>query len=79
VHDRILTSAVKQLGASTFDLLRLAKDGKLLSGNYYGKVGFAPFHELEDQIPPDVKNRLERIAAQLNEGELKTGVPEAKP
>ena len=79
VRSRILTSAVKQLGTSTFDLVRQAKNSKLLGGNYYGRAGYAPFHDLEDQIPTEVKNRLESIASQLNQGEIKTGVPEAKP
>lgn len=79
VRDHLLTSAIKQLGVSAFELVRLAKEGNFPSGNFIGQVGIAPFHDLEDKISPEIKLKLEFIAKQLNQGELKTGVPESKP
>lgn len=79
VRSKLLTSAIKQLGISAFELVRLAKEGNFPSGNYAGQAGLAPFHELDSLIGPDIRNKLELIARQLKDGQLQTGVPEWKP
>jgi basic membrane protein A len=75
VSSKILTSAIKQLGVSAYELVRLAQVGLFPSG----KAGIAPFHDLEDQVSPEIRAKIALIEKQLNDGKLKTGVPESKP
>jgi basic membrane protein A len=75
----LLTSAMKRLDDGTAELLKLTKGGKLPSGNYAGKAGYAPFHDLEAKIPADVKARLQELEKGLVAGTIKTSVPPTKP
>jgi len=75
----LLSSAMKLLTPGTFDLIKLAKDGKLPSGNYYGQASYAPFHDLDSQVPADVKAKMVEINNALKDGSLVTNVPPAKP
>jgi basic membrane protein A len=76
---RMLTSATKLITPGVFDLIRLARDGKFPSGNFFGNVGYAPFHDLDNQVPADVKDQMEKINAGLLDGSIKTNVPSRKP
>jgi basic membrane protein A len=51
----LLSSAMKLLTPGTFDLIKLAKDGKFPAGNYMGLAGYAPYHDLDSKVPADVK------------------------
>ncbi len=75
----LLSSAMKMIVPGTFDLIKMAKDNKFPSGNYYGKAGYAPFHDLDSKVPADVKAKMEEIAKGLIDGSIKTNVPPAKP
>ncbi|MBE3143850.1 MAG: BMP family ABC transporter substrate-binding protein, partial [Planctomycetes bacterium] len=75
----LLSSAIKLLTPGTFDLIKLAKDGKFPAGNYMGLAGYAPYHDLDSKVPADVKSKMETIAAGLKDGSIKTGVAPAKP
>jgi basic membrane protein A len=75
----LLSSAMKLLTPGVFDLIKAAKDGKFPSGNYEGKAGFAPYHDLDSKVPADVKTKMDDLAKKLQSGELKTGVAPAKP
>jgi basic membrane protein A len=75
----LLSSAMKRLDDGTFDLLKLAKEGKLPSGNFVGKAGYAPFHDLDSKVPADVKTKLQELEKGLREGAVKTNVPPTKP
>ena len=48
---RMLTSAVKLITPGVFKLIKLSKDGGFPSGNYLGDVTYAPYHDLEHEIP----------------------------
>jgi basic membrane protein A len=76
---RLLSSATKEITSGVFDLLKLAKEGKFPSGNYLGAAGYAPYHDLENEVPADVKAKMEEINAALLSGTLKTNVPPVKP
>ncbi|MGQ9833690.1 MAG: BMP family lipoprotein [Candidatus Villigracilaceae bacterium] len=76
---RLLSSAMKLLTPGTYDLIKLAKEGKFPSGNYLGKAGYAPFHDLEKEVPADVKSKMEEINKGLLDGSIVTGVPPMKP
>jgi basic membrane protein A len=76
---RMLSSAMKLLTPGTYDLIVLSKEGNFPSGNYFGDAGYAPFHDLEDEVPAEVKAKMEEIAAGLLDGSITTGVPPVKP
>lgn len=75
----LVSSAMKLLTPGTFDLIKMAKEGTFPSGNYYGKAGYAPFHDFEDAIPEDVAAIMEDIKAALTDGSLTTDVAPVKP
>jgi basic membrane protein A len=76
---RMLSSAMKLITPGVFDLVKAAQDGSFPSGNYVGDAGFAPFHDLESEVPAEVKSMMEEINAGLLDGSIKTEVPPVKP
>jgi len=76
---RMLSSALKLETPGVFELIQLAKDGKFPTGNYLGDAGYAPFHDLDSEVPADVKSEMEKINAGLQDGSIKTDVSPAKP
>ena len=75
----LLSSAMKLLTPGTFDLIKLAKEGKFPAGNYLGLAGYAPYHDLDSAVPADVKTKMEEIAKGLIDGSIKTNVTPTKP
>ncbi|MBI4732689.1 MAG: BMP family ABC transporter substrate-binding protein [Chloroflexi bacterium] len=76
----MLTSAMKQITPGVYDLIVLAVEGAFPGGdNFYGVIGYAPYHDLEDQVPDDVKAKMEDILAGLLDGSILTGVSATKP
>ncbi|MBN2386514.1 MAG: BMP family ABC transporter substrate-binding protein [Anaerolineales bacterium] len=80
----MLSSAMKLITPGVAELISLARDAQnggaaFPAGNYNGQAGYAPYHDLEDMVPQDVKDRMEEINAMLLSGELQTGVPPVKP
>lgn len=75
----MLSSAMKLITPGVFDLIKLSKDGKFPSGNYFGRVGFAPFHDVDNKVPAEVKTEMDTINTGLLDGSIKTGVPATKP
>ncbi len=69
----LITSAMKLITDGVFELIKAAKDGNFPSGNYFGKVGLAPFHDFEDDVPQEVKDKLEEIRKGLEDGTIDTG------
>jgi basic membrane protein A len=76
---RMLSSAMKMIVPGVFDLVKAAKEGTFPVGNYYGTAGYAPFHDLDSEVPADVKAEMEKINAGLLDGSIKTNVPPVKP
>jgi basic membrane protein A len=76
---RMLSSAMKLLTPGTYDLIKLSAEGTFPSGNYFGAAGYAPYHDLENEVPAEVKAKMEEIAAGLLDGSIKTDVPPVKP
>ena len=72
---RLLSSAMKLIAPSVFELIRLSKEGQLPSGNYLGGIGYAPFHDFEEEVPNSVKRMMEQIKTGLLNGSIKTNVP----
>lgn len=76
---RMLSSAVKLITPGVYDGIKASKEGNLPSGNYFGDAGYAPYHDLEDEVPAEVKAKMEEIAAALIDGSITTDVPPVKP
>lgn len=75
----LLSSAVKQIKPTIYNLLRDALNGSLKGGTVSGEIGLAPYHDLDAQVSADVKAKLEKLAADLKSGTVKTGVAPTKP
>ena len=75
----MLSSALKLITPGVFQLIKLSREGSFPSGNYFGDVGYAPFHDLENEVPAQVKEIMEEIHAGLMDGSIKTNVPPVKP
>ena len=76
---RMLSSAVKLITPGVFELLQSARNNSFPGGNYLGDVSYAPFHDLDNQVPQEVKAAMEQIHAGLLDGSIETSVPSAKP
>lgn len=71
----LLTCAVSDVRLGVLDLVRQAHEHVFPSGNYMGTQGLAPWHDLDRQIPSDVKQEIERIKIRLVVGSLSPNVP----
>jgi basic membrane protein A len=76
---RMLSSAMKLITPGVFGLVKMAKEGSFPVGNFFGSAGYAPFHDLDSEVPADVKAEMEKINAGLLDGSIKTNVPPVKP
>jgi len=73
-HPCLVSSAMKLITPATVELINMyVADGTMTSGNYFGGAGLAPFHDFEDKIPQEVKDKLDEIAAGLADGSMTTG------
>ena len=75
----MLSSAMKLITPGVFELIKLSKDSTFPSGNYLGHVTYAPYHDLEHEVPTEVKTAMEQISAGLLDDSIKTNVPQVKP
>lgn len=76
---RMLSSAMKLITPGVFDLVKAAKDGTIQSGNVFGPVGYAQFHDLDGEVPAEVKAAMEKLNADMLSGAVTTGVAPIKP
>jgi len=73
-HPCLVSSAVKEITPSVVNLVStFAADGTMTSGNFYGSAGLAPFHDFEDKVPQEVKDKLDEIRAGFADGSVTTG------
>ena len=73
-HPCLVSSAMKLITPSVAELIAAyAADGTMTSGNYFGGAGLAPFHDFEETIPQEVKDKLDEISAGLADGSISTG------
>jgi basic membrane protein A len=75
----LLSSAMKLITPGVFDLVKMAKDGAFPDGNFFGKAAYAPYHDLDSQVPAEVKAKMEEINKALLDGSLATNVSPVKP
>src|SRR5690606_12594246 len=72
-HACLVSSAMKLLDVGVADIIMAIQDGTVEPGNFFGAAALAPFHDLDETVPDDVKQELEEIAAALQDGSLTTG------
>ncbi len=76
VQDVILTSVMKNMDNSCYAVIEDAMTGDFKGcTNYIGDlandgVGLAPYHDLDDQIPDDLKAEVEGLKQQIVSGEI---------
>ena len=71
-----LTSITKRMDATVFDVIKKSMDGEfeggiLLGSLENGGVDLAPFHDMEDAVPAELKQELETIRAGIIDGSIK--------
>jgi len=64
----LISSALKQISAGVFGLVRSSMHGDFPGGNYFGDVGLAPFHDFETLVTEEMKVRLKQIESDLKSG-----------
>ena len=75
-RDVMLTSVMKNMTNSVFDVIKDAMEGNFEGCSYYigdlanGGVGLAPYHDLEDVIPDDLKTEIEELEQMIISGEI---------
>ncbi len=75
LRPELLTSAVSDVRRGVLELVRQARQGSFKPGDYIGTVGLASWHDLDRQIPSNVKEEVERIKIRLAVGDINLGVP----
>jgi basic membrane protein A len=76
---RMLSSAMKLITPGVTALIAEVKAGTIKAGNVLGDAGYAPYHDLESEVPAEVKAKMEEINKGLLDGSIKTNVPPVKP
>jgi basic membrane protein A and related proteins len=72
-----LTSVMKNMDVAVHDTTVAAAEDDFQAGLYTGTlenggVGIAPFHEFEDSVPQEVKDKVEELQQQIIDGEVET-------
>jgi basic membrane protein A len=76
---RMLSSAVKLITPGVLEQIKAVKDGAFVNGNVLGDAGYAPYHDVEGEVPAEVKAMMEELNAALLDGSVTTNVPPVKP
>ena len=66
----ILTSILKKLDESVFDSIKDAQEGTWTSGQFFGGGGLTPYHDLDSEVPQELKDEVEAIASEITLGSL---------
>ena len=74
-QDIILTSILKGIKSATYDVVTAAAAGDFSNEAYVGTlendgVGYAPFHNFESLVSPDLQGELDTIQAGIISGEI---------
>jgi basic membrane protein A len=75
--DLFLTSVMKNMDVAVHDAAVAAADDDFQAGLYVGTlendgVALAPFHEFDDEVPQEVKDRVDELRQQIIDGEIET-------
>ena len=75
-RDVLLTSVMKKMDVACYTVIKDAMEDNFNGCGVYvgdmanGGVGLASYHDLEDQIPDDLKAEIDELAAQIISGDL---------
>ncbi len=59
-HPCLVSSAAKLIDGGILSLVTAFVDGNAPTGNFFGEVGLASFHDFEDQVPGEVLRLIQR-------------------
>ncbi len=76
----LYTSVLKMIAPGVAELIAAARDAQAQTaafpgGNYEGRVGLAPYHDLESSVPDELKVQMTQLTENLRSGDIQTGVP----
>ena len=69
----LVSSAMKLITAGVDELIMAAHEGTFPSGNHFGGVGLAGFHDHAKAVGPELQQELLAVKAAFDEGTLETG------
>lgn len=75
-RDVLLTSVMKNMDNSVFDVIKATKDGKFNGCGVYigdlknGGVGIASYHDVESKVPADLKKEVEDLQKDIIDGKI---------
>ena len=74
--DIMLSSVMKQMGEAVETVVKQDKDGQFTNKPYIGTlandgVQLAPFHDMDSQVPAELKSELDQIKKDIADGKLK--------
>ena len=72
----VLTSVMKEIGASVEQAIKDSVDGKFTSDPYVGTlanggVSLAPFHDFDAKVSDELRSELDKLADDIKSGNLK--------
>ena len=72
--DVVLTSVLKDISQAVYDTIEEGINDEFTSEPYVGDlanggVGLAPFHDFEDEVPDEVKDKLEELREEIVNGD----------
>ena len=75
--DMFLTSVMKNMDVAVNDVIQAGADDSFEGGTNLGTlendgVGIAPFHEFDDEVPQEVKDRVDELRQMIIDGEIET-------
>ena len=68
----LVSCALKLITPGVFDLIKMARNNKFPSGNFFGDVGLSSFHDFDSKISEEIKSKLAGIDAGLRNGSIRT-------
>ncbi len=76
--DVLLTSVVKGMDVAVEEAIKNSVDGTFDNSPYVGTlendgVSIAPYHDLDGQVPSELKDKIEELKQQIISGEIKVG------
>ena len=75
-HDVLLTSVMKNMDNSVYDVIKAAMEGKFQGCGVYvgsmsnGGVGIAPYHDVASKVPADLQAEVEDLKNKISSGEI---------
>jgi basic membrane protein A len=64
---------MKLITPGTFNQIKAAQGGSFKGGNTVGDVGLAPYHDLAEKVPADVKAKVAQVQSDVIAGKVDTG------